>query len=155
MAMIVLGVVKDRHAARGVVRALDDAGFGGDDIDVSSGLLDALAARGVPEEHAHQLAEAVRRGATLVSARAEDEDEATEAAQVMVEHGAIDIDACVVRWKSEGWRGRVELEPVPDVERYAALFGEYPAGRGRIYRDLRIERRLSKRPYAGINRRAA
>jgi len=134
MSLIVLALMKDTHEARGLVRALDDAGFSGDDIDVSANdLLRALGSRGVPEEEAHWLAEAVRRGGCIVGARAEDEGEATEAAQVMCEHGAIDIDQLVRRWKEEGWDGKAKLEPAPDVLRYAVLYGEYPAGRGRIY----------------------
>jgi hypothetical protein len=133
MSMVVLALMKDAHAARGLVRALDEAGFSGDDIDFSSDLLQALGSRGVPEEEAHWLAEGVRRGGCIVAARAEDEGEATEAAQVMCEHGALDIDQMVRGWKSEGWDGKARLEPVPDVLRYAVLYGEYPAGRGRIY----------------------
>jgi hypothetical protein len=133
MSMVVLALMKDAHAARGLVRALDEAGFSGDDIDFSSDLVEALGRRGVPEEEAHWLAEGVRRGGCIVAARAEDEGEATEAAQVMCEHGALDIDQMVQRWKSEGWDGRARLEPEPDVLRYAVLYGEYPAGKGRIY----------------------
>jgi hypothetical protein len=133
MGMVVLALMKDAHEARGLVRALDDAGFSGDDIDVTSDLVQALGHRGVPEEEAHWLAEGVRRGGCIVSARAEDEGEATEAAQVMSEHGALDIDQMVERWKRDGWDGRAKPEPVPDVLRYAVLYGEYPVGRGRIY----------------------
>jgi hypothetical protein len=90
MAMIVLGLVNDAHAARGLVRALDDAGFSGDDIDVTSATLQqALIARGVPTEDAHAVTESVRSGGSLVCARADDEGEATEAAQVMSERGAL------------------------------------------------------------------
>jgi len=50
MGMVIVGLLKDAHQARGVIRALDDAGFSGDDIDMSGGLLSQLVARGLPDE---------------------------------------------------------------------------------------------------------
>jgi hypothetical protein len=61
------------------------------------------------------------------------------------------------------------------IERYAYVFGDYPGGAGRIYRDPRTiaspsvrtpgaqpggpyngpERRRADKPYVGVNRRAA
>jgi len=58
MAMVIVGLLKDAHQARGVIRALDDAGFSGDDIDLSGGLLSQLVTRGVPDEDAQAFAEA-------------------------------------------------------------------------------------------------
>src|SRR5437899_3916930 len=88
MAMVIVGLLGDAHQARGVIRALDDAGFSGDDIDMSGGLLAQLAARGVPDEDAHALAEGVRRGGAIVCVRTDDEEEAAEAAELMCAHGA-------------------------------------------------------------------
>jgi hypothetical protein len=130
MGMIVVGLMKDAHQARGLVRALDDDGFERDEIDVSSGLLTELVARGVPDEDAPVYAEGARRGGMLVFVRADDDDEAAEAAELMAEHGAVDIDACATGWQQQG---------------YAVAFGEYPAAPGRIYYDSRYrgpERRL-------------
>lgn len=163
MAMIVVGLMKDAHEARGVVRALDADGFDLEGIDVSSGLLAELAARGVPDKEAHAYAEGVRRGGMLVFLRAENDDEAAEAAEMMATHGALDIDACASGWQAEGWSGRCD-QPQAAVEEYAVAFGEYPAAAGRIYHDPREpaaasrtydgpERRRRDEPYAGVNRR--
>ncbi len=160
MGMVILGLLKDAHQARGVIRALDDAGFSGDDIDMSGGLLAQLGARGVPEEDAHALAEGVRRGGALVCVRTEDEEEAAEAAELMCAHGALDVDACTSSWKRAGWGGRADSQPAAPVGHYAARFGEYPSGPGRIYHDPRSlrysgpERRVRDEPPPGVDRRA-
>jgi len=158
--MVIVGLLKDAHQARGVIRALDDAGFSGDDIDMSGGLLSQLVARGVPDEEAHAFAEGVRRGGAIVCVRADAREEAEEAAELMLEHGALDIDACRTRWKSAGWSGRYEAQPDVPTEHYAARFGEYPSAPGRIYPDPRRrpysgpERRVRDDPYPGVERRA-
>src|SRR5512144_2075826 len=137
MSMIVVGLVPDVHQARGLVRALEEDGFDLEDLDVSAGVLTELLSRGVPEKEAGIYAEGARRGGMLVFVRAEDDDEAVEAAQTMGEHGVVDIDACASSWQSQ-----------PD-----AVFGDYPAAPARIYHDPRTyhgpERRKSDEPYAG------
>jgi hypothetical protein len=148
MATVIVGLVSDVHQARGVIRALDDAGFSGDDIDMSGALLSELAARGVPDEEAGVYAEGVRRGGAIVCVRTEDDEEAAEAAELMAEHGVVDVDACAAGW----------TQPVVGVERYAVAFGEYPNAPGRIYHDPRAdhdqrERRVRQRPYDGMDRR--
>jgi hypothetical protein len=149
MGTIVVGMVRDAHEARGLVRALEDDGFQLDDLDVSAGLLTELLSRGVPEKEADIYAEGARRGGMLVFVRAEDDDEAAEAAETMAEHGVVDIDACASGWQSQ---------PDVAVEEYAVVFGEYPAAPGRIYHDPRSysgpDRRKSEEPYTGIDRRA-
>ena len=155
--MVIVGLLRDAHQARGVIRALYDAGFSGDDIDMSGGLLAQLAARGVPDEDAHALAEGVRRGGAIVCVRTDDEEEAAEAAELMCAHGALDIDACTNDWRSAGWAGRVDSQPDLAAEHYAARFGEYPSAPGHIYQDRRYrgpERRVRDEPYQGANRRA-
>ena len=169
MGMIVLGLMKDAHQARGLVRALDDEGFELDNIDLDAGQLTELTSRGVPEDEAHFYAEGARRGGMLVCVRAMDDDEAAEAAELMSAHGAVDIEACSSGWREAGWSGRYEPQASG-----AVLFGEYPSGHGRIHHDPRTiaspsvhtpgtvpgggydgpERRRLDRPYVGINRRA-
>ena len=151
MATVIVGLVRDAHQARGLIRALDDAGFSGEDIDMSGGLLSELLARGVPDEDANIYAEGVRRGGALVCVRADDDEEALEAAELMTEHGALDIDACAAGWRAQ---------PAVETEHYAVVFGEYPSAPGRIYHDPRAqrymgpERRQRDEPYQGLNRRA-
>jgi hypothetical protein len=151
MGMVIVALLKDAHQARGVVRALDDAGFSGDDIDMAGGMLAQLAARGVPAEDAAAFAEGVRRGGAIVCVRTDDEEEAAEAAELMSAHGALDIEAC-----SRGWK----TQPDVPTEHYAAQLGEYPSAPGRIYQDPRSrrysgpERRQRDEPFTGTNRRA-
>ena len=71
MAMVIVGLLKDAHQARGLIRALDDAGFSGDDIDMQGGLVADLTLRGVPAEDAQAYAEGVRRGGAIVCVRAD------------------------------------------------------------------------------------
>jgi hypothetical protein len=176
MARIVLGLMKDPHQARGLVRALKDEGFAPEEVDVSGGYVKGLTAMGVPIEEAHSYAEGVRRGGMLVAVRADDESEAELAAERMLEHGAVDLEACTTGWRAQGWSGRIaEPHTAIAIEHYTLEFGEYPAGTGRHYRDPRTrpspsvrtpgakpggpyngpERRVRDQPYVGINRRAA
>jgi hypothetical protein len=162
----VAGLVKDPHQARGLIRALKDAGFQLENIDMSGGPVPALVAMGLPESEAHVFAEGVRRGGSIVCAKAGDEMEAEQAALLFNHHGAVDIEACDAGWRRQGWKGRISApEDRVTIERYAYVFGEYPSGAGRIYRDPRTvippvsyrgpERRRTHRPYGGVNRRAA
>jgi hypothetical protein len=160
---IVAGLVKDPHQARGLIRALADAAFEREEIDMAGGPVVGLVACGVPEGEAHVLAEGIRRGGALVAVKADDEMEAEEASLIMSRHGAVNIDACATGWRSQGWKGRITPpEDRVTIERYAYVFGEYPGGAGRIYRDLRTarrsyqgpERRRVAEPYAGTERRA-
>jgi hypothetical protein len=172
---IVAALVKDAHQARGLIRALADAAFEREEIDMSGGPVGGLVACGVPEGEAHVFAEGIRRGGAVVAVRADDEMEAEQAALLMTRHGAIDIEACATGWRSQGWSGRITApEDRIRIERYAYVFGEYPGGAGRVYRDPRTvpspsidtpdaepggpyhgpERRRMDKPYVGINRRA-
>jgi hypothetical protein len=162
---IVAALMKDAHAARGLVRALADAAFEREEIDMTGGPIAGLVACGVPEVDAHILAEGIRRGGTIVAVKADDEMEAEQAALIMSRHGAVDIQACGEGWRSQGWSGRITApEDRVNLERYPYVFGEYPPGAGRIYRDPRSisrraypgpERRRVDWPYVGVNRRAA
>jgi hypothetical protein len=136
--MVIVGLVSDVHQARGLIRALDDAGFSGEDIDMSGGVLADLIARGVPTEEANAFAEGVRHGGAIVCVRTDDVEEAAEAAHIMSEHGVLDIDAC-----RRGW---------------SDALGEYPSAPGRVYLDARTrytgpERRTRDEPYPGVDRR--
>jgi hypothetical protein len=87
-------------AAGPLIAMLTGAGAGA----VAGGLIGALTHSGVPQERASYYAEAVRRGGALVTLRA-DESRAERAAEVLHEHGAIDLDQRVVRWHDSGWSG--------------------------------------------------
>ncbi|HEY3074618.1 MAG TPA: hypothetical protein VGJ74_05540 [Burkholderiales bacterium] len=120
MATVIVGLVSDPHQARGLIRALDDAGFSGEDIDMSGGLLSELVARGVPDEEASLFAEGVHRGGAIVCVRTDEDEEAVEAAELMGEHGApgrIYHDPRVERYS--GRERRVRQEPYDGVNRRA------------------------------------
>jgi len=85
-------------AAGPIVAALTGAGAG----VVAGGLIGALTDLGVDDAQAEYYAEAVRRGAGLVTVRA-DESRVDEAERILRNHGAFDIEVRVVQWKSEGW----------------------------------------------------
>jgi len=87
-------------AAGPIVAALAGAGAGA----VAGGLIGSLTSIGVPESHAEYYAEAVRRGAALVTLQA-DESRVDEAERILRSNRAFDIDDRVVQWRSEGWTG--------------------------------------------------
>ena len=174
MAYIVAGLASDAHQARGLIRALANAGFARDEIDMAGGLVSGLVEVGLPETEAHVFAEGVRRGGAIVVVQADDEFEAEQAALLMNRHGAVDVEACDAGWRRMGWAGRITApEDRATLERYPYIFGDYPGGSGRIYRDPRAttshpehtaraisdqryhgpERRHMDQPYVGTNRR--
>lgn len=67
------------------------------------GLVDILTASGESEEYAHVYTEAVRRGATLVSARVADEDEDRVRA-IFARHDPVDPDLRIREYRTDGWR---------------------------------------------------
>ena len=83
-----------------LIAMLTGAGAGA----VTGGLIGALTHSGVSQEHASFYAESIRRGGALVTLRA-DESRAERAAEILREHGAIDLDERVMRWRDSGWHG--------------------------------------------------
>ena len=110
-------------AAGPLVATLSGAGVGA----LAGGLIGALTEAGVPEDHASFYAESVRRGGTLVTVRA-DSARAERAAEIMRDHGAVDLDARVSRWRENGWNGWVASGlpyTVEEAERERRLYGEH------------------------------
>jgi heat induced stress protein YflT len=102
-------------AAGPIAAALVGAGAGA----VAGGLIGALVDLGVSETDAEYYAEAVRRGAALVTVRT-DASRTDEAERIMHQHGAIDIEERVARWRSGGWKGYNPKDPPwthDDIER--------------------------------------
>ncbi|MEP6608733.1 MAG: hypothetical protein ABJA83_08640 [Burkholderiaceae bacterium] len=85
-------------AAGPIAAARAGAGVGA----VAGGLIGGLTGVGVSEDDASYYAESVRRGGALVTVRADDA-RAEEAAGLMRNHGAVDIERRVEQWKQEGW----------------------------------------------------
>jgi hypothetical protein len=122
MGMVIVAMAREAHQARGLIRALDDAGFSGEDIDLAGTVLADLVARGVPTEEADAFAEGVRRGGAIVCVRTDDIVEAAEAAHLMSEHGApghIYLDARTVSARYSGPERRVRDQPYPGTNRRA------------------------------------
>lgn len=94
-------------AAGPIVATLAGAGTGA----VAGGLIGGLVDLGVPESHAEYYAESVRRGGALVTVRA-DEVRADDVAAIMREHGAVDIEDRVERWRDTGWE-RFDADAAP------------------------------------------
>ena len=156
MQFTVLAMAKDPAHARSMAKALEEAGFDREDVADDSGFMSGLRCAGVPEQEAHAYAEGVRRGGAVVAVGAADRIEANRAAIVMSRQGALDIEQCAAGWKARGWNGRFNAEAGIELETYALVFGEYPAGAGRVYHAYRgPERRHIEQPYRGSNRRAA
>jgi hypothetical protein len=88
-----------------IIAALTGAGVGA----VAGGLIGALTDVGVAPAEAEYYAEAVRRGGAIVTVRT-DPTRAGRAAEIMREHGAIDIEQRVEEWRDQGWTGYSERE---------------------------------------------
>jgi hypothetical protein len=116
-------------AAGPLAAALAGAGLGA----VAGGVIGGLTNLGVPEEEAHYYAEGVRRGGILITVAAEGQAQVDKAVAVMKRHGAVDIEERGTQWKKQGWKGRFEADL---------------AYRG-------PERRITRTPYAGVERRKA
>jgi uncharacterized protein (TIGR02271 family) len=93
-------------AAGPIASTLAGAGIGA----VAGGLIGGLIDLGVPEDEAHYYAEGVKRGGTLVTVHARDDETANCALQVMERHGAVDINERAEQWTQEGWSGRFDEE---------------------------------------------
>ena len=108
-------------AAGPIVATLTGAGVGA----VAGGLIGSLTDMGVSRTDAEYYAEAVRRGGALVTVRADDA-RAERAAEIMRDHGAIDIERRASEWRERGWTGFAEDAPpytVDELERDRNLYG--------------------------------
>lgn len=70
---------------------------------VAGGLGAAFDRMGIPEGPSLRYEEALRRGATMVAARVEDE-RARHVAALLERHGPVDVDRSAKRWEAAGWR---------------------------------------------------
>lgn len=127
MAMVIVGLMKDPHEARGAVRALRDAGFVLEEIDTQGNLAECLSEFGVPEGE--------------------------NAAYIMAEHGAVDLAACVEHWTDAAVNELFGEVPNGPGRVYRDPRTEESSRKEESYRGP--ERRRRDHPYVGINRRAA
>ncbi|MDH2313292.1 hypothetical protein [Methylobacterium brachiatum] len=97
-------------AAGWLVATLTGAGIGA----AAGGLAGSLTGAGVNETDAHAYEEGVRRGGTLLTVRT-DEAHAPAVADILEEHGAVDLDERVQDWESEGWAKAGEARHDPSA----------------------------------------
>jgi hypothetical protein len=70
----------------------------------AGGIIGTLTKAGMSEEHAHVLAEGLRRGGTLISVQADD-IRARTAEEVMRAFNAVDLDVRGTAYRAAGWKG--------------------------------------------------
>lgn len=87
-------------AAGPLATALAGAGLGA----ATGGLVGALADAGVPEREAGYYAEGIRRGGTLVTVRAS-EEQVSQATEILNRYTPVDINQRATEWQSSGWTG--------------------------------------------------
>lgn len=87
-------------AAGPIASALAGAGIGA----AAGGLIGGLTKVGVSEHDAEHYAEGVRRGGVLVTVRTADEM-AEQAADILENHDADDVEKRAEEWRKEGWAG--------------------------------------------------
>jgi len=124
-------------AAGPIAATLAGAGVGA----VTGGAIGALTHVGVPEEHAHHYAEAVRRGGTLVTVNA-DEAVASRVTDIMNRHHAVDVSERAAQWRSTGWKGYdadAKAYSAAEATRERGLYGTRDVSQGQAAntRDLK------------------
>jgi len=109
-------------AAGPIVATLSGAGVGA----VAGGLIGGLTDMGVSKSDAEYYAESVRRGGALVTVRADD-TRADRAAEIMRDHGAVDIEQRAEQWRERGWTGwndKADPYTTADLDRDRDLYGD-------------------------------
>lgn len=87
---------------------------------VTGGIIGSLTNAGVDEREAHVYAEGVRRGGTLVAVRADDENDALKARDVLVHYPPVDPVAREAAYRQDGWRTFDETAPLYTPEEIEA-----------------------------------
>jgi uncharacterized membrane protein len=87
-------------AAGPLATTLAGAGIGA----ATGGVIGALTDAGIPETEAEYYAEGIRRGGTLLSVRAS-ENQASRAIDILQRFSPVDITRRATEWRSSGWTG--------------------------------------------------
>lgn len=119
---VAIPVVGPIVAAGPIAAILTGAGVGA----AAGGLIGGLTAAGVPHEDAQYYAEGVNRGGTLVMVAAA-EEKAQQAYDIMISHGAVDIDERGTQYRNEGWTGYDPNAQPYNAEQIAAQRTNKPA----------------------------
>jgi hypothetical protein len=86
----------------GAIAALGPILAGGLFGAVAGGLVGSLVDLGIPEHEAHHYAEGIRRGGTLVTVAASD-DNTPRAIEIITRHHPVDLNERALLWRAEGW----------------------------------------------------
>jgi hypothetical protein len=86
----------------GAIAALGPILAGGLFGAVAGGLVGSLVDAGIPEHEAHHYAEGIRRGGTLVTIAASD-DNTPRAIEIITRHHPIDLKERALLWRANGW----------------------------------------------------
>ena len=142
MAYIVAGLTKGAHQARGLIRALADAGFPREEIDMS-GRADRRPGRRWESPRTKPTCSPRARAAAAPSSWSRPTTSSRPSRPPC---------SCIstARWTSSpatpagaGWAGAgafAHPASMVSIGHYALVFGDYPGGSGRIYPDLRAAR---------------
>ena len=183
MASTVVGLFDEREDAVKVVSELKEAGLDADEItfttqtareggpsgthavtDDLGSLPSKLESLGVPDDHAQLYAEGVRRGGTLITASAED-DEVDPSAKIMRRNHVVDITKRSEVYRGEGYQ-TFDATATPYTEEQAATHrtehaahrdtltdGDTPATLEEAEEDIEICKRQVKKGGVRIFRR--
>jgi hypothetical protein len=135
-------------AAGALVAGLTGAG-------IAASLPKVLRRLGVPEEQAHAYAEGVRRGGTLVTVEALDDDGMRRALAVMKKHGATDIQKRAEEWRQGGRQTQAATPTVASDAVPGGLFVFSYEEEVRVAAYPEEERRRSQQVHSGAERRKA
>lgn len=91
--------------AAGPLAAALMAGIGAATGAVTGGVVASLVDFGVPEEHAVQYAEGIRRGGALLTVHLKQDEWADRAQTIMNRYNPVDIDQRSSEWHANGWTG--------------------------------------------------
>ncbi len=91
---------------------------------VAGGIIGALTHLGVPKDQAEYYAEGVRRGGTLVTVTASDEN-AQRAVDIMNGAGAVDIDSRGANYRTGGYAGYTDAAPAYTHDEIVQERGSY------------------------------
>ena len=97
-------------AAGWLASTLVGAGVGAGVGAATGGLVGTLTNAGIDEADAHSYAEGVKRGGTLVTVRADD-TMSKRVADILDDHGTINMDERETSWRKEGWVGAYQDTP--------------------------------------------
>jgi len=139
-------------AAGPLLGALTGAGVGA----LTGGLIAGLVDLGVPEDDANFYAEGIRRGGTLVTVHAED-NQVDNAVAIMNRHGAIDVEQRAESWRERGWTGYdttakplAETELRQERDSYRDLDNENRAVIPEIQEELKVGKRVNQASAGGV-----